>query len=266
MVILITGASRGLGAVLAESFAAAGHRVFAGVRTLPETSSAQVTYVQLDVCQDKSIEAVVAAVMQQAGRVDVLINNAGLGAAVPLEEMSLEQARAIFDTNVWGAVAMMQALLPIMRAQGSGKIINVSSIAAEIALPYRALYSASKAALSSFSQALRLEVAAQGIQVSEIQPGDFRTEIFDRAQRLPDTENACYREDYQSCMATTAAEMRDAPDPQVVASQILAIVSKPRPKAVYRVGHLLQKAAPRLKAFLPSAVFERLLLRNLKGE
>lgn len=261
MRILISGASRGLGAAAAEALAVAGHTVYAGMRRLPEVPMRDgIMPVLLDVDDPVSINAALRQIEKDQQGLDVLVNNAGVSAAGPLEGMDLQQARALFDTNVWGAVSLMQAALPLLR-RSRGRIINITSIAAEIALPYRALYSASKAALSSFTQGLRLEVKPFGVDVCEIQPGDFRTDIFANAQRDINASKSCYQEDYARRMSAAATGMQQAPEPPVFARALLQLIDSSSLPPVARCGDFLQRMAPRIKGVLPGRLFEALLMR-----
>lgn len=264
--VLLTGASRGLGAAIAEHLAARGYLVYAGVRQMPATSShANICYVTLDVCHQASIDTVLQTIVSHGHGVDVLINNAGLSHAAPLEELDLLAARQLFDTNVWGAVSLCQAVLPIMRSQGHGLIINITSIAAEISLPFRALYSASKSALSAFTQALRLEVKNQGVVVCELQPGDFKTDIFSEADKLAKPSVHEYAADYIASISKAEQHMQNAPQPLIVAETVASIITENGRRPIYKCGSALQRLAPYLKRLLPSLVFEKILQHSLNN-
>jgi len=189
-VVLVTGASSGIGRATAQRFSARGARVFG---TDPHDAAAAandaVRGLVLDVRHDASVADAVAVVLREAGRIDVLVNNAGLAVVGPLEEISLEQAGAQFDVNLFGAMRMINAVLPVMRRQGAGRIINMGSLAGLMAVPYLGIYSASKHALEGYSEALAGEVREFGIRVALIEPGFIRTALDSSAvvgsRRLP---------------------------------------------------------------------------------
>ncbi|MFQ5457938.1 MAG: SDR family NAD(P)-dependent oxidoreductase, partial [Myxococcota bacterium] len=175
-VVLVTGASSGFGAAISALLSSRGLRVFGTSRRAgAEGTGGAVTMLPLDVRSDASVTACVAGVLARAGRVDALVNNAGYTFASAAEEASLEEAKAQFETNFFGAARMMRAVLPIMRRQESGRIVNVTSLAGLLGVPFHAYYSASKFALEGFSEGLRQEVRSFGIHVSCVEPGDFKT-------------------------------------------------------------------------------------------
>lgn len=179
-VIVITGCSTGIGRALTEECARLGHRVFATARR-PESLSGlvsdRVTALALDVTSEDSIASAVGQVAEQAGRIDVLINNAGVNLAGPIAEMPLAAVKQMYDTNVVGLVAMTQAVFPHMAKQGRGRIINIGSIVSVLATPFAGNYCASKAAVHAISESLRMEVAPFGVEVVEVQPGGVRSNL-----------------------------------------------------------------------------------------
>lgn len=179
-VILITGCSTGIGRALASECARLGHRVFATARkpeTLAELASERVTTLALDVTSEASIAAAVEQVIAQAGRIDVVINNAGLNLIGPVPEVPLDSARRIFETNVIGLLAVTQAVFPHMAKQRSGRIINIGSVVGLLSTPYAGPYCASKAAVHALSESLRMEVKPFGVDVVVVQPGGVRSQI-----------------------------------------------------------------------------------------
>jgi NAD(P)-dependent dehydrogenase (short-subunit alcohol dehydrogenase family) len=189
-VVLISGCSSGIGLATAAAFAADGHDVFAGART-PARATAlaelPVTIVRLDVDDRASVDAAVEHVVGATGRVDVLVNNAGVATFAAVEDTPDELLRTTFETNVFGAWRLVRAVVPVMRAQGSGRIVNVSSINGQVSTPFLGAYSASKFALEAMSEALALELGASGIEVTLVQPGIFETAIDDNALPRPDS-------------------------------------------------------------------------------
>jgi NAD(P)-dependent dehydrogenase (short-subunit alcohol dehydrogenase family) len=185
-IVLITGCSSGFGMLAALEFARRGDRVFASMRNTAKSGALdgaaqlddlKLEVIQLDVNDESSVQQAVQHVVDSAGRIDVLVNNAGIGKQGPLEEFDDDEVKAVFETNVFGAIRAMRAVLPHMRAQNGGCIINVSSLAGVVSPPYESVYSASKHALEAASESLYYEVQPWNIRVSLIEPGGFETEI-----------------------------------------------------------------------------------------
>lgn len=187
-VVLITGCSTGIGLEAALAFARRGETTYAsmrnvakadGLRARAASAGLSVEVVQLDVTDDDSVVSAVRSIEDRHGAIDVLVNNAGIGSSGPIESIDLAEAAAVYDTNVWGAIRTVRAVLPAMRARGSGVIINVTSVAGRVpGSPYGGFYSSSKHALGTLSEALAWEVAPFGIRVACVEPGFFATEIF----------------------------------------------------------------------------------------
>src|SRR5437879_6181026 len=193
-VALVTGASSGIGEATAKRLAATGYKVFGTSRRAAPAGQRSFEMLTLDVTSDPSVEAAVGEVMRRAGRIDVLVNNAGFGVApAGAEESSIEQAQAIFDTNFFGIVRMTRAVVPHMRQQGSGRIINIGSVLGLLPMPYGALYSATKHAVEGYSESLDHELRTRGIRVSVIEPAYTKT-AFDVNVMEPDTALDEYRE------------------------------------------------------------------------
>ncbi len=185
-VVLVTGCSTGIGKALARELKAAGHRPFASARRLEaiaDLASERIETVQLDVNDPGSIASAVAEVALRAGRIDVLINNAGINVFGPMMEMKLEEVRAVFETNVLGLVAATQAVFPRMAEQRSGRIVNVGSVVGLLPTPFAAAYCASKSAVHMLSDVLRMEAKPFGIEVVVVQPGGVRSNIADSSSR-----------------------------------------------------------------------------------
>lgn len=218
----------------------------------------------MDVDDDASVAAGVRQVIEAAGRIDVLVNNAGIGVAGSVEDTSIEEAKRQLETNFFGVVRATQAVLPHMREQGHGKIVNVSSIGGLVSLPFQAFYSASKFAIEAFTEALRLELRPFGIQVCCIEPGDFRTAMTDKRIFTRNADSEAYGEQMRTTIDAYAHDERNGADPELVARLIERIVAERNPKVRYLVGKRDQKAAALLKRVIPSTLFERFLARHCR--
>jgi short-subunit dehydrogenase len=259
--ILITGATSGIGRVVATELAARGYRVFGTGRKPEQAGIAGVEFLPLDVTSDESVRACVDKLIAQAGSIDVLINNAGAMLFGAAEETSLDELRAQLDLNLLGAVRMVTAVLPRMRAQGSGTIINISSLGGVLGLPYLSAYTASKFALEGYSEALRLELLPLGIYVTLVEPGGVRTESLERSMRRVSSEHPAYAGATNTMMARRRdAQEHDGMTPAYVARQIAKIVGTRRPRLRYQIGGQawFLTFARRL---LPQSVYEAMVWR-----
>jgi NAD(P)-dependent dehydrogenase (short-subunit alcohol dehydrogenase family) len=258
-VILITGASSGIGLASAKLLAERGHTVFGTSRTPERRQVEGFELVQLDVRSDESVSACVQTVIERAGRIDVVVNNAGHGMVGFLEEVTLDDAKAIFETNFFGAVRMVNTVLPHMRTRGSGQIINVSSLAGLIGLPSEGMYAATKFALEGYTETLWYELKRLNIRVSLLEPGDYNTPIIMQpASRTIDA----YRMLQPRVIATRAALLRNAPDPAPVARMLAHIVESKSSRLRYQVGK--EKWDVMWKRFLPEWMFEWFARRTFK--
>ncbi len=247
-VVLITGCSSGFGLLTALQFARKGDTVYASMRDTAKAGELEkakqaenltIEVVQLDVTDDESVASAVRQVVDAAGRIDVLVNNAGIGASGPVEETDDDEAKEIFETNFFGALRVLRAVLPQMREQKAGTIVNVSSLAGRVGPPFDGIYSASKFALEAASEALYFEVHPFGIRVLLIEPGGFETSIQGSgrvARRF--TEGSPYlalQQRFQQAM-TRLPTGGERGDPQVVAEAIYNAVHDEQPKLRYLVG------------------------------
>jgi NAD(P)-dependent dehydrogenase (short-subunit alcohol dehydrogenase family) len=254
-IALVTGASSGIGEVTAERLARAGYTVYGTSRREPRAGQQSFEMLRLDVTSDESVEAAVREVMRLNSRIDLLVNNAGFGVApAGAEESSIEQARSIFDTNFFGIVRMIRAVVPHMRSQGSGRIINIGSVLGFLPMPYGALYAATKHALEGYSESLDHELRTHGIRVSVIEPAYTKTQ-FDVNLLEADSKLDEYR-DARAIMAKTLKEvMATADHPGVVADVVLQAASAARPKVRYTAGGLASRLRL-LRRFAPAGVLD----------
>jgi NAD(P)-dependent dehydrogenase (short-subunit alcohol dehydrogenase family) len=262
-VALVTGASSGIGAATAERLAAAGYKVYGTSRrgALPGQRSFEL--LPLDVTSDQSVEAVVKEVLRREGRIDLLVNNAGFNmAAGGAEESSMDQARALFDTNFFGAVRMIRAVVPHMRRAGRGRILNIGSVLGFVPMPYSALYAATKHAIEGYSESLDHELRTRGIRVSVVEPAYTKTQLEANALE-PDAKLDEYREVRAALAVRWKELMADADDPQVVADVVLKAASAARPKLRYAAGPRAKKLRL-LRAFAPTALMDSGIRKELQ--
>lgn len=263
-VVLITGASSGIGKAIGEFLHQKGFVVYGTSRNPEKIVNAVFPLIALDVRNSDSIQVAVAKVISISGRLDILINNAGIGITGPLEEIPMEEIKTNFDTNFFGPIAVMQAVLPQMRAQQSGLIINISSIAGYMGLPYRGIYSASKGALSIVTEALRMEVKSFGIQITDVAPGDFATNIAAGRFHAPLIKGSVYERPYAATLKMMDEHVDSGSNPIEMAQAIYTIIQNSRPKVHYRVGLFMQKFSIVLKKILPDTVYEKMLINHYK--
>jgi NAD(P)-dependent dehydrogenase (short-subunit alcohol dehydrogenase family) len=261
-VILITGASSGIGRACALHLASLGHRVY-GTSRRPQTEDTGCMMLQMDVTDDASVEMGIQILLEREGRIDVVVNNAGVGYGGSMEDTSIEEAKDTFETNFFGVLRVCRAALPAMRAQGSGTIINVSSIGGQMGLPYQGLYSASKYAVEGVTESLRMEVKRFGIHVVLLAPGDIRTQFTDNRRSTHAAEtNPVYREQYLRTLKKIESDERGGASPEVVARAVARIIASSSPRLRYIVGPFYEKLAVLVRRIVPSALFERILMIN----
>jgi NAD(P)-dependent dehydrogenase (short-subunit alcohol dehydrogenase family) len=210
--------------------------------------------IQMDVTDDASVARGVDSIMKGAGRLDVVLNNAGIGIAGPVEDATLDQVKRQFDTNFFGVVRMCQAVLPVMREQGAGHIINISSLAGRVGLPYQAFYSASKYAVEGLTESLRYEVRHFGIKVVLIEPGDTQTEFTDNRVKLLRTE--AYAQYCNNALRVYESDERHGSLPGKVGPLVERIIRDPNPRLRYTFGSAFQTFSTALKSFVPHRLFE----------
>ena len=238
--------------------AASGHRVYGTSRRGGE-DRAGVTMLAMNVDDDASIIAGVARIIADAGRLDVVINNAGYAIAGAIEDTSIEEARAQLDTNVLGVLRVCRASLPHMRAQSSGLIINISSLGGVFGMPFSGLYSASKFAVEGLSEALALETRRFGVRVVVIEPGDMRTGLPEARRDVAAAAGSAYEPAFRNVMKLSKRDEDKAPEPVAVARLVGKIVAARKPKLRYTVGMFSQRIVVWLKRLLPIRVFQWIL-------
>jgi NAD(P)-dependent dehydrogenase (short-subunit alcohol dehydrogenase family) len=262
-VALVTGASSGIGAAIAGRLAEAGYTVFGTSRRAVSPGQRSFEMLTLDVTSDQSVEAAVREVVRRAGRIDVLVNNAGFGVSpAGAEESSIEQARSVFDTNFFGIVRMTRTVVPQMRRQGAGRIINIGSALGFLPMPYGALYAATKHAVEGYSESLDHELRTRGIRVSVIAPAYTKTP-FDANFLEPDATLDEYREVRAAVNKRVKEVMATADEPRVVAEVVLKAASAAHPKLRYPAGRLAGRLRF-LRTFLPAGLMDAGIRRDLR--
>jgi NAD(P)-dependent dehydrogenase (short-subunit alcohol dehydrogenase family) len=255
-VALVTGASAGIGEATAHALVGAGFTVYGTSRKAAAAEKRHgVVFLPLDVTDDGSVAGVVREVLERSGRIDVLVNNAGVGIAGAAEESSIEQARALFETNVFGSIRMTRAVLPHMREQGGGRIINVSSVLGLVPAPFMALYAATKHAIEGYSESLDHEVREHGVRVLLVEPGYTNT-AFDANAVAADELLPLYARRREASDVLTAAAVRAGDEPSVVSQVIVAAATDTRPRLRYPAGTLARRVS-KLRRYVPPAIFDK---------
>ena len=263
-VVLITGGSSGIGKSIGAFLHHKGFIVYGTSRNPERIANSVFPLIALDVRDTESIQKAVTEVISKSGRIDVVINNAGVGITGPIEEIPTEEIKNNFETNLFGPIEVMKAVLPQMRQQKSGLIINITSIAGYMGLPYRGIYSASKGALELITEALRMEVKSFGIQITNVAPGDFATNIASGRYHAPLLKDSAYEVPYGNTLKMMDEHVDSGSNPNEMAEAIYKIIQNPNPKVHYKVGVFMQKFSIVLKRILPDTVYERMLMNHYK--
>ena len=258
MVILITGISSGFGMETARLPSQEGHIVYGTVRRDVEPLPG-VHYLKVDVRHREAVQNAVQQMVKQEGRIDVLINNAGMGIGGPVEFATEEEIREQMDANFMGLVHFVTAVLPIMRKQGIGKIVALSSIGGVMGLPFQGFYSASKFAIEGYCEALRLEVQQFGIQVVVMRPGDFSTGFTASRKKTVNADAMQVYRSYAESMGKVEHDETGGLKPQVLARKISQIIREKNPRHGYVVASLEQRLSVFLKRVLPARWFAKIL-------
>lgn len=263
-VVLITGGSSGIGKSVGEFLTKKGFTVFGTSRSPEKYVNSKFPIVGLDVTKPETISSAVNHVIDKAGRIDVLINNAGVGITGPIEEIPEAEIKNNFETNFFGPINTIKAVLPQMRKQNSGLIINVTSIAGYMGLPYRGIYSASKGALELVTEAFRMELKPFNIQMTNVAPGDFATNIASGRYHAPVLDDSPYKDSYGTSLKLMNEHVDAGKDPLQMAMAILKIINTQNPKVHYKVGEFMQKFSIVLKRIVPDKVYEKILMKHYK--
>jgi NAD(P)-dependent dehydrogenase (short-subunit alcohol dehydrogenase family) len=263
-IVIITGGSSGIGKSIGEFLQDKGYTVYGTSRNPENIQNSKIPLIALDVRDSQSIHRAIGEVIAKSGRIDVVINNAGVGITGPIEEIPTDEMRNNFETNFFGPIEVIKAVLPQMRAQKSGLIINITSIAGYMGLPYRGIYSASKGALELVTEALRMETKQFGIELTNIAPGDFATNIAAGRYHAPVIKGSAYEKVYGNTLAEMNTHVDSGSNPIEMAQAVYGIINASKPKIHYKVGAFMQKFSVVLKRTLPDKVYEKMLMNHYK--
>ncbi len=261
-VAIVTGASGGLGEATARALHAAGYRVFGTSRRAPGTRSPGIEYLVCDVTSDESVQAAVGEVLGKTGRIDLLVNNAGVGLLAGAEESSLEQAKSLFDVNLFGLIRMTKAVLPTMRKQRAGRIVNLSSVMGLIPAPFMALYAASKHAVEGYSESLDHEIRGSGVRVVLVEPAYTRTS-FEGNVYHADQQLDVYRSARTNAEGVLRDGMKTADTPELVARAVVNASTEANPRRRYTAGRAARQISL-LRRFVPASAFDKSLRKQMR--
>ncbi|MDB4401949.1 SDR family oxidoreductase [Algibacter sp.] len=263
-VVLITGGSSGIGKSVGEFLSEKGFIVYGTSRSPEKYKQSKFPILALDVKDEATISETVNTIIDKEGQLDVVINNAGAGITGPIEETPNAEIKNNFDTNFFGPINVIKAVLPQMRKQHAGLIINITSIAGYMGLPYRGVYSASKGALELLTEAFRMEIKDFNIKMTNIAPGDFATNIAAGRYHAPLLDDSPYKKPYGDTLDLMNTHVDNGSDPDMMAKSVYRIINTPNPKGHYKVGEFMQKFSIVLKRILPDKVYEKLLMNHYK--
>ena len=264
-VALITGGTSGIGRAICNVLHSKGVKVYGTGRKANHGEILDgYQLVKCDVTKDASVQEAVAYVLAQEGKIDILINNAGIGIAGSIEDSEIGEVLNVFNTNVAGVLRTCKAVLPHMRQESSGLIINISSVGGLMGLPYRGIYSGSKSSVESISEALSMEVMKFGVKVVLIEPGDFKTSINENRKVSEKTKTSVYKDEFDRIHEIMNKEVSEGNDPMKIGKLVWKIINHPSPRVRYNTGDLTSKFALTVKKIIPARWFESLMMGHYK--
>ncbi|MBU0544610.1 MAG: SDR family oxidoreductase [Proteobacteria bacterium] len=260
-VVLVTGASSGIGKAAAEYLFEKGHTVYGASRTVAD-GTFPFTPLKIDVDSDDSVNKAISRIINKEGKIDVVINCAGFGLAGSIEDTSVDEAKALFETNFFGVFRVCKGVIPEMRKCKSGTIINIGSLSGLISIPFQAFYSSSKFAIESLTEALRIELLPFGIRVVLIEPGDFHTGFTANRKKAAQSEiNETYRKKFARAVSIMEKDELNGPLPVKIAKLIERLIDNPSPRLRYTTGQTGQRLLVKLRNILPHKITEFLLMK-----
>ncbi len=259
-VIIITGATSGIGKAMAMSLAQQDCKVYGTGRNIPqENLHENLRYKYMDVKNADSVIGSINAIVEKEPRIDVLINNAGIGLAGPLEETPFEEIQDVFETNYFGMIRVIRHVIPVMRKNHSGLIVNISSIGGKLGLPFQSIYTSSKFAVESLTEALSIELKPFGIRVCLIEPGDYNSRVnFNRRTMAPGKDSPYYKR-LSHFFELLENNINRGSNPEKMGRLIVKIVNSAAPKLRYRSGKFFERIIPLSKCIIPGRLFELIL-------
>jgi len=263
-IVLVTGGSSGIGRATAVFLSQRGFTVYGtGRKCTTGEKSDNFTLLRMDVTDEQSVRDALQYIEEKHGRLDAVMNNAGLGLIGPLEMVNHSEAKEVFETNVFGVLNVCRNAIPLLRKSGGGHIINVTSIGGRVGLPHRGIYCASKFAVEGLTEALSMELRKFNINVSIIEPGDFKTNINANRKYPALDRNDLYPE-YPVIKNQIIEEVAFAPDPILIGQKVFEILNQKRPRLRYRVAPFAQRLSIEIKKIIPDRWFETLIMNHYK--
>jgi len=265
-VVLVTGGSSGIGKSICLYLHEKGYTVY-GTSRNPARYANEVPFklIALDVLDEKTITPALKTIIDTEGKLDVLINNAGIGMLGSIEDSTADEVKDVFETNVYGILRTCQAVLPHMRERKAGLIINVSSIAGYMGLPYRGIYSATKASVHMITEAMRIELKPYGVKACVVDPGDFATNISEnRLVAHAGRSGSVYAKEINRVEAMINAEVAHSPDPILMGKIIAKIIETNNPDINYVIGKPMQKLSILVRRLVPKRWFEKIITSHYK--
>lgn len=263
-VVFITGGSSGIGKAIGELLHERGYKVYGTSRNSANYPDSIFPLIDMNVLEITSITNAISELIRREKKIDVLINNAGIGITGPMEEIPIEEIHHAMQVNFYGPLQVINAVIPFMRNQKAGRILNITSIAGYMGLPYRGIYSASKGALGIATETYRLELRPFGIEMCSIAPGDFATNIAAGRYHAPVRNDSPYKAIYTESLQMMDAHVNEGNDPKQMAKAVYKILQKRKLKVHYKVGSSLQKLSTLLKRILPDTLYEKMLSKHYK--
>jgi short-subunit dehydrogenase len=264
-IIIVTGASSGIGKSIAQLLSSNGFMVYGTCRDPKKYNITSFNLLQCDINNNNEIKDFIKYVINKEGRVDVLINNAGIGITGPLEETSQDDIKSAFQTNFFGPVEMIKQCIPIMREKNDGLIINITSVLGYFGIPFRGIYCATKSSMEIIGEVFSMELKKFNIRVVNIAPGDFKTDIISRRIDSRGNNFSVYKKDYLKSVKSANKHVENAQSPEIISKLILKIINTNNIKIHYKIGPFIQKFSIILKRILPDKLFEKILLRYSKN-
>ena len=262
--VLVTGASSGIGFEIATYLSSKGYKVYGASRTAP--SSDTFTPIKLDVTDQESVDRGIDQIISNEGKIDVLVNNAGVGSAGAVEKTPIDDIKRSFEVNLFGVVRLCQAVLPYMREQKYGRIINMSTLGSMLGLPFRGFYSGSKGAMDLMTESLRLEVERFGIQACTIHPGEVSTNIGEHRIVSIEKDDPVYGSAIERAFKELEDSVAHGKDPKLFGPYIEKIIRSKKVKRNYYIGTFNELLGVKLKKFLPYYIYEKIIRAYFKAE